>query len=359
MSKRTVKKKNQGINKGKLLFILLVLVTIVIVGYKVFGNKNNTNTVQADNKTEQKVNNNSNDKVAPEIKFQKERIVLATGNKYVDEDATATDDVDGDITSKIKITGDIDYNTPGKYEMKYEVEDAAGNKTEKTRTYIVRNKASNGVPILMYHFFYDEEGDWIRDNNWLSTAKFEEQLQYLTENEYYYPSWVELEKYIDGEIELPEKSVVLTMDDGDDSFFDLAIPLLQKYKVNATSFVITEWYGWKTENQSYDYIDYESHSNNMHEAGSNGKGKIMTLPHDQIVEDLETSRRLLKGGTTVFCYPCGDWNEHAMEALRDAGFKLAVTTQGGRVYKGSSKLELPRVRISKNTGINYFKDCVN
>lgn len=358
MSKRTVKKSKQSVNKTKLLLVLLFLVVIVIVGYKVFGNKNNTNTVQGENKTEQKSNNNSSDKVAPEIKFQKERIVLAVGNKYADEDATATDDVDGDITSKIKVTGDIDYNTPGKYEMKYEVEDAAGNKAEATRTYIIREKAPNGVPVLMYHFFYDEEGDWIRDGNWISTAKFEEQLQYLTENEYYYPSWVELEKYIDGEIELPERSVILTMDDGDDSFFDLAIPLLQKYKVNATSFVITDWYGWRTENQSYDYVDYESHSHQMHEAGSDGKGKIMTLDHDKIIEDLETSRNLLKGGTTVFCYPFGHWNDHAMQALKDAGFKLAFTTQGGRVYKGSSKLELPRVRISKQTGLTYFKENV-
>ena len=44
----------------------------------------------------------------------------------------------------------------------------------------------------------------------------------------------EVEDFIDGKIQLPSKSVVLTVDDGDDSFFELAIPLLQKYNVNAT-----------------------------------------------------------------------------------------------------------------------------
>ena len=355
MSRRKQKKSS---NKT-LLFILAIIVVVIaiIIGNKMGGknevaNNNATNEAKASQ-------NKSGDTTAPEIKFQKERIVLAVGNKYADEDAIATDDVDGDISDKIKVSGNIDYDTPGKYEMKYEVEDAAGNKTEKTRTYIVREKASNGIPVLMYHFFYDEEGDWIRDNNWLSTEKFEEELKYLTENEFYYPSWVELEKYIDGEIELPEKSVILTMDDGDDSFFELAIPLLQKYKVNATSFVVTDWYGWKTKDQAYDYVDYETHSHEMHEAGSDGKGRIMTWSHDKIVQDIETSRSYLKGGTSVFCYPFGHWNQNAMDALKDCGIKLAFTTQGGRVKKGASKLELPRVRISKNTGINYFKDCVN
>ena len=361
MSKRS-KKNNNGINKGKLLLVLIGIALIIFAVVKINKEKQNKCDICDDNTaniSSETKNNNSSDKTAPEIKFQKERIVLAVGNKYVDEVAIATDDVDGDISDKIKVSGNIDYDTPGKYEMKYEVEDAAGNKTEKTRTYIVREKASNGIPVLMYHFFYDEEGDWIRDNNWLSTEKFEEELKYLTENEFYYPSWVELEKYIDGEIELPEKSVILTMDDGDDSFFELAIPLLQKYKVNATSFVVTDWYGWKTQSQSYDYIDYETHSHEMHEAGSDGKGRIMTWSHDKIVQDIETSRSYLKGGTSVFCYPFGHWNQNAMDALKDCGIKLAFTTQGGRVKKGASKLELPRVRISKNTGINYFKDCVN
>ena len=45
-------------------------------------------------------------------------------------------------------------------------------------------------------------------------------------------------------------------------------------------------------------------------------------------------------------------------SLKENGYKLAFTTKGGRVKKGSSKYELPRVRISGNTGIEEFKKKV-
>jgi len=46
---------------------------------------------------------------------------------------TATDDVDGDVTSDIEVTGSVDITTTGTYFLRYSVEDAAGNKREVSR----------------------------------------------------------------------------------------------------------------------------------------------------------------------------------------------------------------------------------
>lgn len=52
-------------------------------------------------------------------------------------DVTATDDVDGDLTAKIQITGSVDNTTPGAYKLTYAVEDNAGNKATANRTITV------------------------------------------------------------------------------------------------------------------------------------------------------------------------------------------------------------------------------
>jgi hypothetical protein len=55
----------------------------------------------------------------------------------VDPGATATDNKDGNLTSKITITSTVDYSKGGKYEVTYRVADAAGNTAQVTRTVLV------------------------------------------------------------------------------------------------------------------------------------------------------------------------------------------------------------------------------
>ena len=208
----------------------------------------------------------------------------------------------------------------------------------------------------MYHFFYDKSKDSGKDGNWIEISNFEEQMKYLAENDFYFPTWEQVENYIDGKQELPEKSIVITVDDGDPSFFELAVPIIQKYKIPTTSFVITYWYGNRA-NDKQDYVSYQSHSYDMHKAGSNGKGVMLSWDYDKIKDDILLSRDVL-GGANIFCYPFGQYNDLDIKVLKENGYRLAFTTKGGKVKKGSSKYELPRVRISGNTGIEEFKKKV-
>ena len=212
--------------------------------------------------------------------------------------------------------------------------------------------SDNGLPVLMYHFFYDKNEREPQDGNWIEISDFEAQMKYLSENDFYFPTWDEVENYIDGKTELPEKSVVITVDDGDPSFFELGVPIIQKYNVQATSFVVAYWYGDVAQNKEKN-ISYQSHSYDMHKAGSNGKGVMLSWDYERMVEDLKTSQEVL-GGANIFCYPFGQFNELDKKALKDTGFKLAFTTQGGRVKKGASKYELPRVRVAGTTSMESF-----
>ena len=214
---------------------------------------------------------------------------------------------------------------------------------------------TRGLPVLMYHFFYDESaGETARDNNCMEIKNFEAQIKYLAENNYYVPEWEEVIDFVNGKIGLPEKSVIITVDDGDESFFRLAVPVLKKYKFYATSFVVTSWYSQFVTEENAEVVDFQSHSDNMHRSGKDGKGAILTLSYDEVCKDLETCRAIIGEKCRVFCYPFGHYNENAMKELQDCNYIAAFTVEGGRVTPGMNCLKLPRVRMSKGDTLNSF-----
>lgn len=309
------------------------------------------------------------DVIAPTITLKgKKEVEISLNDTYKDAGCTAEDNYDGDISSKVSITGEVDTKKEGEYTITYLVEDSSSNKAEATRKVTVKKKketktasatSKSGLPVLMYHFFYDASaGEKGTDNNFMEVSAFEEQMKYLADNNFYFPTWKEVEDYIDGKITLPDKSVVITIDDGAESFIKYAIPVIEKYNVKATSFVVTSWNGdWLPSSYRSSHLDFQSHSHDMHRAGANGKGRFVNLSYKEALEDVTKSKNII-GNCTVFCYPFGHYNDTAIKTLKDAGYTLAFTTKGGRVYKGSNKYALPRVRMSKGISLSAFKSAV-
>ena len=80
---------------------------------------------------------NSKDVTAPELRLNGDAtITMAVGTEFVDPGYTATDDYDGDVTSKVVVSGSVDNSKAGTYELTYTVSDTAGNTTSKKRTII-------------------------------------------------------------------------------------------------------------------------------------------------------------------------------------------------------------------------------
>src|SRR5699024_5596146 len=68
------------------------------------------------------------DTVAPEITLNGDNpMELEVGETYDEPGATAEDDVDGDVSDAIEVTGDVDTSTVGEYEVVYTVSDEAAN----------------------------------------------------------------------------------------------------------------------------------------------------------------------------------------------------------------------------------------
>lgn len=82
------------------------------------------------------------DVVAPIIEIKgNARVVVKIGDTYEDEGATASDNVDGDLTAEIVVENDVDTDVEGTYTVTYTVEDAAGNIGTAERTVIVDDTA--------------------------------------------------------------------------------------------------------------------------------------------------------------------------------------------------------------------------
>ncbi len=200
------------------------------------------------------------------------------------------------------------------------------------------------VPILMYHQFTTNpqgEKGWLR-GNFVYTGAFDEQLAHIAQGGFYLPTWDELDAFLDRRLALPARSVIITDDDAAPSWFELAVPIVNKYKLLTTSFVITQNHAWP--NPSI-WVQQRSHTNDMHRAGANGKGLMVNLPADKIAADLETSAQIL-GAKEVIAYPFGHHDATSEQGVREAGFTMAVTVAGGYATPGDDKLALPRVRVS-------------
>ena len=90
------------------------------------------------------------DKTPPKITLLgKNPMSLNVGDKYVEAGAKAVDDIDGDVSNKIKISGSVDTSKYGDYSIIYQVEDSAGNMAKATRTVHVLLNVDTIAPVII------------------------------------------------------------------------------------------------------------------------------------------------------------------------------------------------------------------
>ncbi len=221
------------------------------------------------------------------------------------------------------------------------------------------------VEVLMYHFFYDPSEETPTDGNDVSIVDFQGQLNALKANDVTLLTMQELYHYLTGSAQIPDRSMVLTIDDGDESVYRLAYPLIKDAGVNATLFVIC---GWFADPRPYEFtemaqsgIELQSHGFLMHQGGCSGMGhggRLLCVDFDEGVADTKQSMAYVDNGF-VYCYPFGDVNDHAVEILKASGIKMAFTTEYGPVSSGDDLYHLSRIRISGDDGVDGFKSKLN
>ena len=230
----------------------------------------------------------------------------------------------------------------------------------------IRSEEGNAtsIPVLNYHFFYDSSlGEYCGEGICLDTIKFEKELYWLKENNYKTLTMDEFIKWMYGEIELPNRSVLLTVDDGAmGTGFDNGnklIPLLEKYDMHATLFLIAGWHQYK--NYISPNLDVESHTYDMHTGGycdSEPRGsQLLCSSYDEIKNDLALSKYEI-GTDNAFCYPMYVYNDKVISAVKDMGYKVAFTGGGYNATRDDDKYKIPRYPIYDSTTLDEFIDML-
>ncbi|MBQ9043041.1 MAG: DUF5011 domain-containing protein [Eggerthellaceae bacterium] len=288
------------------------------------------------------------------------------GEDYIESGCRVRDREEGFLTDSVVTSGSVDTSKVGDYTITYTVTNAEGMQAQCERVVHVADDMewdTDGIPVTMYHYVYDPEDppDDVGSNH-VSTDEFEAQLEWLTSEGFYFPSWEELRAYIDGTHSLPAKSIILSFDDGEIGFLTYGAALLEKYQVPATSFIICDYEFIEDILSDYasPYVQFESHSYGLHQSGSSGQGRggrIYDLSVDELVDDLQHTADILDAHS-AFAYPFGDVSDTAKEALDRAGYLCAVTTENDQAHVGDDYSRIPRVRVFGGNSLDSFKASV-
>ena len=158
------------------------------------------------------------------------------------------------------------------------------------------------LPILAYHKIGTQKELGIP---WITPSLFEKQIAFLHSEKYQAISPNDLTEAIFGTKPLPKKPVMITFDDGYDSFYTHAFPILKRYGFTATIFMLTgyvgKWnfwdarLGWKR----FKHLSKEQIIDLSMEGftfGSHGLNHLfLTIqPHKTIQTELQTSKSILE-----------------------------------------------------------------
>ena len=309
------------------------------------------------------------DDVKPELKLNgPDNNFLILGNEYKDYGATATDNYDGDITKNIEVdTSQLNKDKLGKYKVIYKVKDSSGNENTLERNIEVKKKSSadQKVAVLNYHYLYKDKTDFKEkcDSQEICfpVDRFKEQLKYLEDNGFTTLTIHEFVQWMYGEIDIPEKSVLLTFDDGGwgtaTDRGNFLIPSLEEYKAHATLFLIVGF--WDKALYESPYLDLQSHTYALHyEAKCGHRSKVNCVSYEELVSDLKRSAYVL-GSKDSFCFPYYDYTEESIKAVKEVGFRVAFIGAQRKASRSNDKYKIPRYTIYNSTSMESFKQMVN
>lgn len=225
------------------------------------------------------------------------------------------------------------------------------------------------VPVILYHnlaYEYDENDALLH----ITPERFFEHMQALKNAGYKTLSLNEYYKYLNGETDIPDNSVIVTFDDGYLSNYEYAYPILKELGMKAAIFVVTGTVGktpgeyphfnWKQAREMSDsgVIEIGTHTHS-HDA-------LTDLSTAQIRKEIRYSKYLVEKNMDMPCdyiaFPYGFWHDEVFGTAVDAGFKLQcmVGEEGYNEKSDGTVRPLKRITVSGNlTGedlLNLLKE---
>ena len=252
------------------------------------------------------------------------------------------------------------------------------------------------IPVFMYHHINRHVGDLVT----LTPEDFENHLWVLRHRNFRTLFLDELIQLLRGKELSFHPSVALTFDDGHLDNWVYAFPLLKKYRIKATIFVITSWMGegevrpqWNPEGQGVlpeiprhrevkrraglgdltvalnweearameasGLVDIQSHTHFHRDyflAGGEAP-KLDPAQKNLSQDDLSRSKDLIEERMKKRCrylsWPWGKYDLEALSVAKELGFDATVTTEKGVNFPGSNEMIIKRI-VAKSGDKGWF-----
>jgi peptidoglycan/xylan/chitin deacetylase (PgdA/CDA1 family) len=212
-------------------------------------------------------------------------------------------------------------------------------------------KGHQTVPVLTYHKFSESKTDKMT----ITAASFEEQMKFLKDKGYHVITLEQLFDFLDFKIQIPKRSVVITIDDGWRSTYDIAFPILKKYGYPATLFVYTALITGSKVTLNWDLIsemagqgiDVQCHTRTHRKLTAPASKESFKEYFEAIEKELLDAAKAIKMRTQrevrYIAYPFGDINHLGVALLQKQGFRGGFT-----VVRSSNAFYVNNYRVNRS-----------
>lgn len=225
---------------------------------------------------------------------------------------------------------------------------------------------NKGLAIIGFHHIAPDDvaETNFKGNMWVTKlSTFEEEMKYLYDHGYHTLTLDEVYAWKKEGKEIPEKSVVLTFDDGFLSTIHYAEPILKRYQFHGTVFAIASdiknhgpYDDRKRQHASLSDIktsslDFYSHTYDLHHKDK--RFAIDSKNEKELIKDMKQSNALVNG--RYLAYPYGHSNPLAKKVLKAQGVKLAFGfNENQKALRSDDDYALPRFCVNRYTKLNVF-----
>ncbi|HMK44511.1 MAG TPA: polysaccharide deacetylase family protein [Dissulfurispiraceae bacterium] len=223
------------------------------------------------------------------------------------------------------------------------------------------------IPVLLYH---DISGHNM-DAYCILASDFAAQMEWLYEHGVRAVSLRDIEAGT-----VPDRSIVITFDDGYASFLEYAYPLFQMYGFKATVNIIGRYVGAylpfrDNDNRpmlswdEYRYlstgglIDFGCHTQDLHVFQHRGAAGV---PDEVVQNDLRTFQRIMKQElgkpSDILAWPYGSYTERTVAIAREEGFRYLLTSNPGFMILEESRTEIPRLNVQGSINLYGLESLI-
>jgi peptidoglycan/xylan/chitin deacetylase (PgdA/CDA1 family) len=222
------------------------------------------------------------------------------------------------------------------------------------------------VPILVYHNL----GPQSKGRLVLGAKAFEEQMRYLKAQNYHVIALKEFLDFTALKRQLPQKSVVLTFDDGYKAFLQYAYPVLKELGFPATLFVYTDYIGFggnaltwpelkKLASEGFEIQAHSKSHGDMRRGNGEPADEYTRRLNAELVQPRELFQKNLGYSPDILAYPFGRQDDTVVQRTKDRGYVAAFTVlrQGNPAFV--ERLRIHRSQIYSDMSLDDFIKNLN